>query len=110
MMDHSSDLLPGLLCRHFQDETLFLIFIYFRNQFDVVQGKSAVFAGAERDPLNMGQKTFIVPLPDPVLTDPGHFTDLGNAVGFGFFFHYLDLLEYGLQEKIHCLPTYRQVG
>jgi len=55
MMDHGSDLLPSLLCRHFQDETLFLIFICFRNQFDVVLGKSAVISGADRDPLNLGQ-------------------------------------------------------
>ena len=48
-------LLHSLLCRHFQDETLFLIFIYFRNQFDVVLGKSAVSAGADRISLNMGQ-------------------------------------------------------
>ena len=52
-----------------------------------------MIAGADRDPLDLWQQPLAMPLPNPVLADPCHLTDLGNAVGLAVFFHVSNLLD-----------------
>jgi hypothetical protein len=47
--------LSCVLYRHLQDETLLLIFICFHDPVDVILGKSAVIACADRNPLNLSK-------------------------------------------------------